>query len=95
MMLKFSWSIPLATADTFWVRIGVFGIALVVGAILITTGYHRVDSSEIEDGDRSDATIRPLVGGSTGRVLRSGKSASHARARLQMAVGAGVVLLGA
>jgi len=94
-MMEFSWALPIAAANTLWVRIGVFGIALVVGAILITTGYHRVDSNELEDSDGSDAAIRPLVGQSVGNMSRNARSTGNARARLQMAIGAGVILLGA
>lgn len=93
-MLSFRWAFPLATADTLWVRFGVFGVALVVGSILITTGYHRVESDDVEDSDGSNATIRPLLGGNEADMLRVKKGASDRGARLQMAVGAGIILLG-
>ena len=93
-MMGFRWTLLLATADTFWVRFGVFGVALVVGSILITTGYHRVESDEIEDDDGSNAVIRPLLGANDAELMRIKKGTSSARARLQMAVGAGIILLG-
>ena len=93
-MMGFRWTLLLATADTFWVRFGVFGVALVVGSILITTGYHRVESDEIEDDDGSNAVIRPLLGANDTELMRIKKGTSSARARLQMAVGAGIILLG-
>ena len=93
-MMGFRWTLLLATADTFWVRFGVFGVALVVGSILITTGYHRVESDEIEDDDGSNAVIRPLLGANDTELMRIKKVTSSARARLQMAVGAGIILLG-
>ena len=93
-MMGFRWTLLLATADTFWVRFGVFGVALVVGSILITTGYHRVESDEIEDDDGSNAMIRPLLGANDTELMRIKKGTSSARARLQMAVGAGIILLG-
>ena len=92
--MGFRWTLLLATADTFWVRFGVFGVALVVGSILITTGYHRVESDEIEDDDGSNAVIRPLLGANDTELMRIKKGTSSARARLQMAVGAGIILLG-
>ena len=69
-MMGFRWTLLLATADTFWVRFGVFGVALVVGSILITTGYHRVESDEIEDDDGSNAMIRPLLGANDTELMR-------------------------
>ena len=93
-MMGFRWTLLLATADTFWVRFGVFGVALVVGSILITTGYNRVESDEIEDDDGSNAMIRPLLGANDTELMRIKKGTSSARARLQMAVGAGIILLG-
>jgi hypothetical protein len=93
-MTGFSWALLLATADTLWVRFGVFGVALVVGSILITTGYHRVESDEVEESDGSNVAIRSLLGTNDTEMMRIKKGTSNARARLQMAVGAGIILLG-